>query len=255
MKRARSSPSSSSRAGTSSGGSLRSRVAALDLGGEALERAEVVLHLRARHVLGHALGVLGAELVHVLLDQVGLEPRVPEVDGALLRHLEHALAVGAHAVQDDRAARRGGEAVVARRDLEAGRQPLDVPLPRARQGLVEVVDVEDEPALGRLEEAEVHQVRVAAELGDEAGLRGAEEVGGHQQRAAAVERAGRDEHAPVADGDEIGDPVGRLLLEQADRVRPVRPRRPGARGRSAARACGLLCLAPRARPASVCGAG
>ena len=57
-----------------------------------------------------------------------------------------------------------GEAVVARGDQHAGRQPLDVPLPGARQRLVEVVDVEHQPPLGRGEHAEVRQVRVAAAL-------------------------------------------------------------------------------------------
>ena len=56
----------------------------------------------------------------------------------------------------------GREAVVAAGDREAGGQPLDVPLPRAGERLVEVVDVEDQPALGRGEHAEVGQVRVAA---------------------------------------------------------------------------------------------
>ena len=56
------------------------------------------------------------------------------------------------------------EPVAAAGDLDAGRQPLDVPLPRAGQGLVEVVDVEHQSALGRAEDAEVRQVRVAAQL-------------------------------------------------------------------------------------------
>ena len=43
----------------------------------------------------------------------------------------------------------GREAVVAAGHDQAGRQPLDVPLPRPRQRLVEVVDVEHQPALGR----------------------------------------------------------------------------------------------------------
>jgi hypothetical protein len=47
-------------------------------------------------------------------------------------------------------------------DLEAGDQALDVPLPRARQRLVEVVEVEDQVAVGRGEAAEVREVRIAA---------------------------------------------------------------------------------------------
>ena len=49
-------------------------------------------------------------------------------------------------------------------DLEAGGEPLDVPLPRTRQGLVEVVDVEDELAVRGREGAEVREVGVTAEL-------------------------------------------------------------------------------------------
>ena len=117
-------------------------------------------------------------------------------------------------------------AVVPRRDLEARRQTLDVPLPRARERLVEVVDVEDQPPLRRLEQAEVHEVRVAAELGRQAGVGRPGQVRRHEQRAATVEGAGRDEHASVADGDQVRHPVGRLLLEQADRVRAAGRRLP-----------------------------
>jgi hypothetical protein len=42
----------------------------------------------------------------------------------------------------------GGEAVVAAGHDQAGGQPLDVPFEGARQGLVEVVEVEDQAALG-----------------------------------------------------------------------------------------------------------
>ena len=68
------------------------------------------------------------------------------------------------------------EATVAARDHEARRQALDVPLPRPGQGLVEVVEIEDEAAMWRSEGAEVRQVRVAAQLhvqsGDRAWPRG-----------------------------------------------------------------------------------
>ena len=49
-------------------------------------------------------------------------------------------------------------------DHEARGQPLQIPLPRARQRLVEVVGVEHQlPLTGRVG-AEVGQVRIAAEL-------------------------------------------------------------------------------------------
>ena len=58
----------------------------------------------------------------------------------------------------------GAEAAVAPGDREAGDEPLDVPLERSRQGLVEVVDIEDERPVRRRIDAEVGEVRVAAEL-------------------------------------------------------------------------------------------
>jgi len=66
--------------------------------------------------------------------------------------------------QQDRAALGVVEAVAAPRDLQARGQPLDVPLPRAGKRLVEVVHVEQHPALGRREQPEVGQVGVAAGL-------------------------------------------------------------------------------------------
>ncbi len=58
----------------------------------------------------------------------------------------------------------GGIAVLSTRDLNARSQPLDVPLPRPRGGLVEVVQIEDEMTLRRAEYAEIRHVGIAAEL-------------------------------------------------------------------------------------------
>ena len=65
-----------------------------------------------------------------------------------------------------------GEAVVPAGDLQARREALDVPLPGPRQGLVEVVDVEDEATLRGGEHAEVRQVGVPAGLHRDTRLRG-----------------------------------------------------------------------------------
>src|SRR4051794_20481236 len=70
---------------------------------------------------------------------------------------------------------------------------------RARR-LVEVVDVEDELALGRGEAAEVRHVGVAAELRVQAGHRRVGEVRSHDGGRPAEERERRLEHPPVADG-------------------------------------------------------
>ena len=55
-----------------------------------------------------------------------------------------------------------GEVAVAPGDREARREALDVPLPGPGKGLVEVVDVQHQPAIGGGEDPEVREVRVAA---------------------------------------------------------------------------------------------
>ena len=186
---------------------------------------------------GRVLRVLLAEalLAHLDLDPglqiVGGEVRVPGLEGTHLCRAAHRVAVLADARGDDVTPVGRREAEVAARDLEARRQTFNVPLPRAGERLVEVVDVEEHLAFGRREQAEVQQMRVAAELDVQAGDRSRGEVCRHDERGAPVERGGRDQHAPVADGDELGDPALGLLFEQRDRVRPVRGRLPARMAR------------------------
>ena len=102
----------------------------------------------------------------LLADQLeqhpGFQVVIPGVQGPHPRGLAHPVPVLGHPGHDDGTAVGWGEAPVASHDLEAGRQPLDIPFPRARQRLVEVVDVEDHAPVGRRKAAEVAQVRVAA---------------------------------------------------------------------------------------------
>src|SRR6202789_900778 len=88
---------------------------------------------------------------------------------------------------------------------EAGGETLDVVLEGATDGFVEVVDVEDEAAVGGSEGAEVENVGVAAELGGDAGVGMAGEVGGHDGDGTAKEAEGAGNHALILDGDEVGD--------------------------------------------------
>ena len=94
--------------------------------------------------------------------------------------------------------------------------------------LVEVVEAEDELAVGRGEAAEVRQVGIAAELGVEPGARAGGQIRRHQVGGAAVERERRDEHAAVADRNELRHAGLRLLLEQLDGVRAMQGRLPVA---------------------------
>ena len=234
--------------GTRSGGSPTIRGSPSTILGELVERREAVLGAGLRDVPLEALlrlgAHLGADAAHEVLD---VDARVPDVHRAHRRELGHRLAVGLRDRDVDRQPAGGVEAAVAPGDGEARDEPLQVPLERPGQRLVEVVHVEDEPAVGRGVAAEVREMRVAAELRVKPGARRSGEIGRHQVGSAAEERERRDEHPPVPDRDELGHAARGLLLEQLDRVGADRrrlplgvsgPRHLGARGLAASRALG-----------------
>ncbi len=212
--------------------------------GELGERLQAVARVRlGGDLLGAPRGCFGRLLLRLALlgglrgldgrhEFVLGEVRVPDVHGVHGRELGHGAAVGAHR-SARRLARVGlAEAVVARRDGEARGHARDVVLERAGQGLVEVVEVEEQGALRRGEDAEIGEVGVAAELRHKAGPRRVFEVGGHDPRRASVEGERRDQHAPVADGHEVGLSSCVLFFQQRDRVGAVRGRLPvGVAGR------------------------
>jgi hypothetical protein len=84
---------------------------------------------------------------------------------------------------------------------EAGGETLDVVLEGTADGLVEVIDVEDQAAVEGGVGSEVEDVGVAAELGGDAGVGMAGEVGGHDGDGAAKEAEGAGGHALVLDGE------------------------------------------------------
>ena len=117
---------------------------------------------RAQSVLLAGLGEEGIQSLPAtrLVDLAPVEPLEGRLD-VLRRDLlvpdvqESHPGVAGHRlpVRGDCAERRGpgvgrAEAVLARRDHDACGQPFDIPLPRRRQGLIEVVGVEHEGALG-----------------------------------------------------------------------------------------------------------
>ena len=133
------------------------------------------------------------------------------------------------------------EPTVATGHREARDEPLHVPLERTGQRLVEVVDAEDQPSIGRGERTEVREVGVAAELDLQTGAGRVREIGRHEVGGAAVERERGHEHPPVADRDQLGHARRVLLPEQLDRIAPADGRRhelavSGSRRRLA---CGL----------------
>ena len=119
-------------------------------------------------------------------------------------------------------------------DDDAGPQPLDVPLPRGQQGLVEIVDIEEDVAFRCGEAAEIHEVSVAAGLHVKSGGEGRCEVGRHDRSRAAIEGERRLRHTPEADRDKLRNPAFIGLLQERDRIAPVLGRLPaamrGARG-------------------------
>ena len=155
-----------------------------------------------------------------------LEVFVPRFKGSQAGRAADLSPVGVDPGHDDGPSIGRAEPSVAAADLEAGGQPLHIPLPRPGKRLVEVVEVEDHLALRRAEQAEVGQVGVTAELHGDPRLRGGGQIGGHDEGGAPVEGEGRHHHPPVANRDQVGYPAGRLLFEQRDRVGSIGRRCP-----------------------------
>ena len=82
-------------------------------------------------------------VLHVVFGPV----RVPDVQCARRGELGDPQSVGLDRLDGHRPRIRGGEAVVPGCDCEAGRHPLQVILERSGQGLVEVVEVEQQLSL------------------------------------------------------------------------------------------------------------
>ena len=132
--------------------------------------------------------------------------------------LSHRLAVGADSCDHGLRAFRLGEVPVAARDLEARSEPLHVPLERSGQRLVEVVEVEDERRARARRSRRSSRGGRRRRAAPGARPRGRGEVMRHDGCRAAVEGERRDQHAPVADGDEFRDAGGRLGLEDRDGI-------------------------------------
>ena len=206
---------------------------AVDHPDEAVEGLHAVLLVGLRDVLVDRLHLLFVgDLGQVGEQALDVEARVPDVEVLHRRELAHRLAVGAGRGQDGVAGLLRGEVAVAPGDREARREALQVPLPGPRQGLVEVVDVHHQAAVGGGEDAEVRQVGIAACLDLQPGLGGLREVHRHDRRGAAIEGERRGEHPPVADRDQLVDAALGLVLEHLDRISPARRRLPFAVARA-----------------------
>ena len=184
---------------------------------------------RLRHVVLEALALLALPLrCPARGDLVDVEPGVPEVHRAHAGEARHRVAVRAGDREVDRVALLVVESAVAPRDGEACDEPLHVPLERPRKRLVEVVDAEDHPPVRCGEDAEVRQVRVAAQLHVQLCARLVREVRSHDGGGASVEGERRHQHAAVADGHQLLQARLRLVLQQLDGIPPARRGRPVA---------------------------
>ena len=94
---------------------------------------------------------------------------------------------------------------------------FQVPLERATDGFIEIVDVEDEAAVGRGKCAEVAHMSIAAELRFNAGIRNDSEVGSHDGCGAAEVAEGRLRHELMLELKQRWNPSSLDALEQLER--------------------------------------
>ena len=176
----------------------------------------------------HLLPDLPGLGIRRVLDQgLHVQPLVPDVQRAPVRALAHVLPVRTHARDGRLTGLRIGAAIVAGRHGKARGQALDIPLPRRRQRFVEVVDVQNQVALRRGEDAEVQQMAVAAGLHSQAGAGERGQVVSHQSRRTAQEGERAAQHAPITDGDQIRHAMPIRFFEDVDGVASLGRRFPG----------------------------
>jgi hypothetical protein len=106
-------------------------------------------------------------------------------------------------------------------DCGACGKPLDVPLPWRREHLVEVVDGEDQFALGRAEYAEVRHVHIATSVHKHSGRRQRRKVSRHHGRGSAQKCERRGQHAGVSDRHQLLNARAVLSLQNLDRICPI----------------------------------
>ncbi len=146
------------------------------------------LQVRALSGLGKDLSGTGARLRRQGAQHRGFfDPRVPHRKRAHLGIAPYLRAVDRHRGTRGGfgAAFAGAEKACA--DDRARRESFQVPLPRCRIRLVEIVDPENKIALGGREHAKVRHMCVAARLDAQAGGRRCGQIGRHHRRRSAQE--------------------------------------------------------------------
>lgn len=159
-------------------------------------------------------------------ERLRVEARIPDFERAHARTLAQVLAIGRYTLHRSLPSYPVGQLVVACGDGKADRQSLQIPFPGRWQGLIEVVEIKNQVALGRREQAEIQQVCVAAGLNLQAGRRGGCKVGGHQRRGAAQEGERAAQHAAVSDRYQFRHTIPIRLFKNVDGIAPSRRRSP-----------------------------
>ena len=121
-------------------------------------------------------------LVDIGRDGGRVHPRVVDIDRAHRRVLGHPRPVRVDGGVDGVRGLVRVEAARPRGDDEAGGEALEVPFPRPRWVSSKSFMSNSEVPLGRGEQPEVGEMRVAGELDREAARRGRRQVRGHRQR-------------------------------------------------------------------------
>ena len=155
--------------------------------GELRDGLEPVVHVRACDgLVGQSFRFRSGVFISART-VLGVDAPVPHVQGRERRNVGHGVRVGQRDPFDRVVAVLVVEALRPGRNRETGTEPLEIPLPRSGQCLVEVVHIEDQPPVGRAEPSEVDEMGVAAQLHGNLRRRGPGEVGGHHRRRTTVE--------------------------------------------------------------------
>ena len=180
-----------------------------------------------------------------------VDPVVPDLERTHLGELPHPFPIGPH---------HGGrsldrllvvESHIARRDDEACHQPLEVPLPRPRHRLVEIVETEHHVAFRRCEQPEVHQMTIAARLHLQTRRRHCRQIGSHHRGRTPQERERAHRHTTETDRHQILQPTLVRGHQHLDRITTIRrrcplpmthPRHASRRLRPSSRSCMPICI-------------
>src|SRR5579864_777387 len=98
-------------------------------------------------------------------EDLGIDVRVPHFQSSHVRVLAHVLTIGLRHGLHCVFAAASGEAKFARCQDDARCQSFKVPFPGCLKGLIEVIDVEQQPPLGAGKAPEIRYMAITASLG------------------------------------------------------------------------------------------